>query len=527
MAHGYWALVLHAHLPYVRHPEAPSYMEEEWLFEGITETYIPMLIAFEKLMRDGIDFRLTLSLSPTLLSMLTDDLLKERYAKKIDLLIELAEKEVDRTRNDGRFHGLAQMYRDRFHEIRDCWRRYDGDLARGFRGVQDAGKIEIITCTATHAFFPLLDRNWAAYRAQVHTAADTYERVFGRRTRGLWLGECGYTNGVDELLREEGIRYFFVDTHGILFADKRPTYGVYAPLYCPTGVAAFGRDVESSKQVWSSREGYPGDPAYRDFYRDIGFDLDPGYIGPYIHPDGIRTYTGIKYYSITHARLHDKRPYEPHTAWQRANEHAGNFMHNRERQVEFLRQRMDRKPIIVSPYDAELFGHWWYEGPTFLELLFRKMQYDQAMFAPITPSGYLREYPTNQVATPCTSSWGAGGYGEYWCSGPNAWVYRHLHKMGERMVELAHKFQNPSDIQRKMLNQAARELMLAQASDWAFIMRSGTTVPYATKRTNDHVVRFNRLYDSLLKNEPDVTFLGEVERRDNLFPHVDYRVYAS
>jgi 1,4-alpha-glucan branching enzyme len=527
MAHGYLALVLHAHLPFVRHPEAPSYMEEEWLFEAITETYVPVLLAFERLVRDNVDFRITFSASPTLLSMLTDDLLKERYALKIDKLVELAEREVDRTHNDGRFHGLAQMYRDRFLRIRDFWRRHDGNLVQALRVLQDAGKVEVITCTATHPFIPLLDRNWAAIRAQVHVAADLYERLFGRRTQGIWLGECGYVPGLDELLREEGIRYFFVDTHGVLFADRRPVYGVHAPIYCPTGVAAFGRDVQSSRQVWSSKEGYPGDPDYRDFYRDIGFDLPIDQVRPYIHPDGIRTFTGIKYHAITHGALQNKSPYVPHVAWQRANEHAHHFLEQREQQVRALRPQMDRPPIIVSPYDAELFGHWWYEGPIFLEMLLRKIHADQGTVAPITPSAYLHAHPTNQVATPVMSSWGAGGYGEYWCNQANAWVYRHLHKMAERMVELARKFPNATDLERRALNQAARELMLAQASDWAFIMKSGTTVSYATQRTNDHINRFHKLYQNLMDGDIDEAFLSEVERRDNLFPDLDYHVYAT
>ncbi|HNS96262.1 MAG TPA: DUF1957 domain-containing protein [Polyangiaceae bacterium] len=527
MAHGYLALVLHAHLPFVRHPEAPSYMEEEWLFEAITETYVPLLLVFERLLRDDVDYRLTLSMSPTLLSMLTDDLLKERYATKIDKLVELAESEVDRTRNDGRFHGLAQMYRDRFVRIRDYWRRYDGDLVHPLRGLQDAGKLEVITCTATHPFIPFMDRNWAAIRAQVHVAADVYERAFGRRTQGMWLGECGYVPGLDELLREENIRYFFLDTHGLLFADRRPVYGVHAPIYCPTGVAAFGRDVPSSRQVWSSKEGYPGDPDYRDFYRDIGFDLPIEYVRPYIHPDGIRTFTGVKYHAITHGALHNKNPYVPHVAWQRANAHAQHFLEQREQQVRALRPQMDRPPIIVSPYDAELFGHWWYEGPIFLEMLLRKIHTDQGMIAPITPSAYLHAHPTNQVATPAMSSWGAGGYGEYWCNQSNAWIYRHLHKMGERMVELARRFSQADDLQRRVLNQAARELMLAQASDWAFIMKSGTTVAYATQRTNDHINRFHRLTQNLEDGDIDEDYLAEVERRDNLFPNLDYRVFAT
>ncbi len=526
---GYLAIVLHAHLPFVRHPEAPSYMEEEWFFEAITETYMPLLLGFERLDREGIDFRITVSFSPSLLAMMTDDLLKERYARKIDTLIELAEKEVDRTwREDRSFHELAKMYRHRFHEIRDGWRRHDGDLVRAFRRLQDQGRLEIITCTATHPFFPLLDRNWAAFRAQVHTAASEYERLFGRRTQGIWLGECGYAPGVDELLREEGIRFFFVDTHGVLFAEPRPLYGVHAPIYCKSGVAAFGRDIESSKQVWSSQEGYPGDPAYRDFYRDIGFDLPFETVQPYIHPAGIRTFTGVKYYAVTHRSLEGKKLYDPHVAYERAAEHAGNFMFNRERQIEHLRANMDRRPIVVSPYDAELFGHWWYEGPMFLELLFRKLHHDQGVLAPITPSGYLAEYATNQVATPSMSSWGEKGYGEYWCNGSNAWVYRHLHKMAERMVELARRFPSATGWQRRALDQAAREVMLAQASDWAFIMKTGTTVPYATKRTQDHVGRFTRIYTALTTGaELDPAFLAEVERRDNLFPAIDYSVYAS
>jgi 1,4-alpha-glucan branching enzyme len=187
---------------------------------------------------------------------------------------------------------------------------------------------------------------------------------------------------------------------------------------------------------------------------------------------------------------------------------------------------MDRRPIIVAPYDAELFGHWWYEGPMFLELLFRKLQYDQGTVAPITPSGYLHEYPTNQVATPCWSSWGEKGYGDYWCNGTNAWVYRHLHKIAERMVELARRFPDAQGLERRALDQAAREVMLAQASDWAFIMKTGTMVHYAVERTKSHVLNFNQLYDEIKADHIDEPWLAEIERRHNLFPDMDYRVYA-
>jgi 1,4-alpha-glucan branching enzyme len=528
VARGYLAIVLHAHLPWVRHPEDEHFLEEFWFYEAMTETYIPLLHVFEGLLRDDVDFRLTLSLSPTLVAMMRDPLLLERYARRLDRLVELGHREVERTRGDATFHALAVMYRDRMHQARDTFRRWEGDLTRAFRALQDAGRLELITCNATHMFLPLADRNWAACHAQIELAAREHERHFGRRPPGMWLAECGYVRGIDELLRDAGIEYFFVDSHGLLFADRRPVHGVYAPMLCPTGVAAFGRDVESAKQVWSAQEGYPGDGAYREYYRDIGYDLPLDDIRPCIHPDGIRQNTGFKYHRITDRRapLDHKAPYDPHAARERAAAHAGNFLFNRERQVEFLASRMDRPPVVVAPYDAELFGHWWFEGPLFLDFLFRKMQYDQDVVAPITPSGYLARHPTSQVATPCPSSWGYKGYAEVWVNGTNDWIYRHLHTMGERMVELAHRFPDAGGVRRRALNQAARELLLAQASDWAFIMKMGTTTAYAVRRTCEHVNRFNALYEALREGAISEAWLQGLEARDNLFPDLDYRLYA-
>ena len=528
MPTGYFALVLHAHLPFVRHPEDPTVMEEQWLFEAITGTYLPLLQIFEGLVADKVRFRCTISMSPPLITMLTDPLLKERYAEHLDKLIALAEKEIDRTGPEPHYQRLARMYHDRFQSLRHTYRCHDGDMVGAFRRLQEAGVLEVMTATATHAFFPLMDRNWAALRAQVHTAADLYEKHFGRRTNGMWLGECGYVPGVDELLREAAVRYFFVDTHGILFADRRPSYGVYAPLYCPTGVAAFGRDTESSEQVWSAKYGYPGDPHYRDFYRDIGFDLPTDYIGPHIHPEGHRMATGFKYHAITHDKLHDKWVYDPDIARGKAGLHASHFRGNMEKQAQRLRAGMDRPPIIVSPYDAELYGHWWYEGPIFLGDLFRQLHHDQTEIEAITPTDYLDRHPTNQVATPCPSSWGLKGYNQQWLNETNAWTWRHVHVAGERMIELARRFNGgASPLTDRALKQAARELMLAQSSDWPFIMSTGTTVPYATRRFNEHIIRFNRLYDDLKRGRVDEPYLTSIEAQDNIFPNVDYRIFAT
>jgi 1,4-alpha-glucan branching enzyme len=521
---GYLALVLHAHLPFVRHPEFPDFLEENWFYEAITETYIPLLKVFQELTNSGIRFRITMSLSPPLVSMFKDSLLQQRYLNKIENLIILAEKEVERTRWLPQFHELALMYRDHFRFCHYFFaEKYRCDLTTAFRELSEAGSLELITCGTTHGFLPLIINPIAA-QAQIKLAVDFHTETFGQIPKGIWLPECGYQPGIDEVIREAGVRYFFTDAHGIFHASPRPKYGVFAPIYCPSGVAAFGRDLESSKQVWSADEGYPGDYDYREFYRDIGYDLEYDYLRPHLPSSGIRVHTGIKYYRVT-GRTMDKQIYNPWVAKDRVATHAGNFMFNREKQIEYLTSLLDRRPIIVAPYDAELFGHWWFDGPSWLEFLIKKITYDQNTIKLISPSEYLSIYPRNQVSTPSMSSWGYKGYNEVWLEGSNDWIYRHLHKIADRMVELAESFPEANGDLRRALNQAARELLLLQSSDWAFIMKTGTMVDYAIRRTKIHINRFNKLYDQIKYNRLDINYLNTLEEKDNIFPGINYEIY--
>jgi 1,4-alpha-glucan branching enzyme len=524
---GYLCLILHAHLPFVRHIEHETFLEEDWLFEAITETYVPLLKVFEKLEGDGIPYRITVSLSPTLVAMLNDWSLQERYLKRLNGLVELAAKEVERTRWDARLNRLALMYHWLYEDTRRTYAdKYSRDLISVFRKLCQTGHVELMTCAATHGYLPLMNINRNAVMAQVEIGCRQHARSFGVRPKGMWLPECGYSAGTDEILRECGVRYFFTDTHGILHATPRPRFGVFAPIYCPSGVAAFGRDMESSKQVWSSKEGYPGEYWYRDFYRDIGFDLDYDYLKPYLHGDGVRVHTGIKYYRITGPGV-AKHVYEPEKALEKAAEHAGNFMFNRERQIEHLSAVLGRPPIVVAPYDAELFGHWWFEGVQWLDFLLRKCAYDQNVFQLTTPSEYLESNPRHQVAMPSMSSWGWKGYNEVWLESANDWIYRHLHASAGKMVELANVGGGGDPLKERALKQAAREILLAQSSDWAFIMKTGTAVQYAVMRTKEHITRFAKLYEDIKQGSIDIDWLNDIESKDNIFPEIDYRVYAD
>jgi len=362
-------------------------------------------------------------------------------------------------------------------------------------------------------------------RAQVRIACDHYRQCFGRPPRGIWLPECAYVEGLENILAEAGLRWFITDTHGLLHAQPRPRYGMFAPILTNNRLAAFGRDRDSAKQVWSRDEGYPGDPWYRDFYRDVGFDLDFDYIKPYLPALAQRGFTGIKYYRITGGSS-GKDVYDRKQAVQRADAHAAHFLAARLEQVKQLNGIFDRPPLIVSAYDAELFGHWWYEGPEFLNYFLRKAFFDQKVFELITPEEFLCRHPVNQVATPAASSWGEEGYWRVWLNDKTEWIYPHLHAAQERMTELARRFPQAEGLPLRALKQAGRELLLGQASDWPFILRTGTSPDYARRRITDHLLRFTKIYEQLLAAELDESWLAEIESRDDIFPEIDYRYWA-
>ena len=523
---GYVSFVLHAHLPFVHHPESEDYLEEQWLYEATSETYLPLLTYFQKLVDEKVDFRITMSMTPPLLNMLDNKLLQKRYIKYLKKHIELAKKEVKRTTYDKHLNSLSNYYVEKYsNDLRLFKDIYNCDLISAFKHFQDIGVLEIITCGATHGYFPILYTTKQTVKAQIAVGVQTYKKYFGKNPRGIWLPECGYIPEADEFLKEFGIEYIITESHGILYANPTPIYGTFAPIVSPNGVIAFGRDIESSRQVWSSINGYPGDFNYREFYRDIGYEADYEYIKPYIASNGARVHTGIKYYRIT-GKTEYKDYYNLQWAKDSAEKQACHFLDSRTKQIENLSPLMENPPIILCPYDAELYGHWWYEGPYWLYILFKKIYFDQDNFKLITPGEYIDKFPLMQEASPCRSSWGANGYSEVWLNQTNDYVHKHLHIAGDRMVELCHSFPNEKNkLKKSALNQCARELLLAQSSDWLFIITNGTMVDYAKKRIKDHIGRFTKLYEQIKLNEIDKDFLKSIEKKDCIFPEIDYMIY--
>lgn len=518
------SLVLNAHLPFVRHPEYPVFLEERWLFEALSETYLPLLRVFHGLEEDGIPFRLTMSFSPTLASMLTDPFLQDRYRQYLDLQLELAERELVRTEGHPS-HKTAQLYRRMHkHNQGDFLDVYQGNILRGFSYFQKKGHLELITSAATHAFLPLYQNHPETIEAQLHIAADVHTRAFGRPSKGVWLPECAYFPGLEGSLKAHKFDYFFASAHAILNAKEFPKAGVFAPLSLPGGVLAFPRDMESTNALWSPDRGYPADPVYRDFYRDIGFDLDMEYLRPYMQGTDDRLATGFKYHAVT-GSTDQKDWYDPEKAQGRVKEHVQNFLYNRQQHANRISEAgLETVPLLVCPFDAELFGHWWFEGISWLDQFFRQAasSTDIQLVLPSQVATSGTSFQDNELAF---SSWATGGYAEAWLDGSNDWIYRHTFKAIDRMVELVGRFPDVQGRKERALNQAAREVLLSQASDWPLIIKSGTTVGYAERRVKEHIANFTRIYESLSANTMDTEWLTTLEKRNNLFPDLNYRIF--
>ena len=519
-------LVLHAHLPYVRYPEHGDHLEEAWLHEAMLESYIPLIRVLEDLLNDGADFRLTLSLTPSLLEMLGDPLLMERFHLYLDSRTDLAEKELFRTRNDPELARLARMYHRKFRGIRQFFEcTCKRNLVPVFRSLERSEKIEFITSAATHAFLPLHMSEPETLRTQIGLGFSTFQRHFNKRPSGMWLPECGYAPGLDTFITEAGAGYVFLESHGVLNAVPKPGKSIYRPVRTPAGLVVYARDTDSSAQVWSSREGYPGHADYRDFYRDIGFDLDYGYIRPYL-PGGIRTFTGMKYYRVT-GRTENKEWYIPEQGLQRAVQHAEHFMQARDRQVLFLRDALRIRPVITAAYDAELFGHWWYEGPEWLRAVLGSRRIRKRICRFITPSEYAAENNAVETVSPSASSWGRNGYSAVWLDTSNSWIYRHLKKAIGIMCRLSRAHGDATGLLERALNQALRELLLAQASDWPFMMKTGNAAGFAEAKFREHMGNFFDLSRKVSTGEIRQTHLESLEQRNPLFRDIDFRAFAG
>ncbi len=569
---GSFTFVLHSHLPYVMaHGKWPHGMD--WLNEAAAETYIPILNLLNRLVREGCSPKLTLGITPILTEQLADPAFKEEFREYLLQKIEAARvdlKEFDKT-GETKLKEVATFWEETYSErLQDFTEIYKEDLVGAFRLLQENGTIEIITCSATHGYLPLLGRD-ECVQAQIRQAVRSYERHYGQKPKGIWLPECAYRpryewkkplkgyakepallrKGVEEFLSEEGLDYFIIDSHLLrggkaigVYLDRfealQRLWGHFSDQYTPAAenaertpyqayyVSSFGddkkrpvsiltRDPKTGIQVWSGEHGYPGDPFYLDFHKK--------------HFPG-----GHRYWRVTdiQADLSDKKRYDPKKISKIVEDQAEHFVELVKEILADQQKEGNSQPILTAPYDAELLGHWWFEGPEWLYHVLKKMDKDPEIDL-TTGSRYLSECKGSTVISIPEGSWGEGGFHWIWLNEWTEWVWKKIYEAEERMVDLSKKFRDRQEPDlTQVLSQMGRELLLLESSDWPFLISTWSARDYAELRVSGHVDDFQRLADMAEKlgsegkiKKEDKKFLALCEERDKIFPDLDYRWWAE
>ncbi len=540
-----FVLALHSHLPYVlNHGRWPH--GSDWLCEAALDTYLPLLEHLRGLDADRIPAPITIGITPVLANQLASPTFVSEMETFFEHRLATCDEAPDSLAATGEGHllPLVDFWRHRLTRLREFFHQINGDIVAALRALERAGRLETIGSAATHGFLPLLARD-ESIRLQLALGRAEHRRLFGRAPEGVWLPECAYRprgpwqpsrfapatgirRGIEEHVADAGFRYCFVDAH--LASAGRPL-GIYgdpasdpivprstgrlggiahrspyvAYQIAPTrrdGVAALVRDPRSSLQVWSRYQGYPGDARYLEFHK-------------------MRWPGGLKLWRVSggDVDLGAKEPYDPPAALERASEHADHFAGLLAEIATEERHRRDG--AVVAPFDTELFGHWWFEGPDWLAAVYRALARDDRGIRPATASRHLADHPARQPIRLGSGSWGAEGDFSMWLNDRTEWTWKRLWPLEERFWDAAPAALADSSA-HPVLAQAARELLLAQASDWQFIISTGAAADYAERRLRGHCDDADALLDGLAAGETgraqSQARAEELARRDDLFP---------
>jgi len=550
-----FVFTLHSHLPYVlNHGRWPH--GSDWITEAAIDTYLPLIESLQGLDAEAVKAPVTVGFTPVLANQLASDTFRaelERFFEQRLTHCDEAPASLQQT-GDAHLIPLVDYWRDRLTRLRTLFRAVDGDIVAVFRDLEQRGRIEIIGSAATHGFLPLLARD-ESIQLQLDVGRREHQRLFGRAPRGCWVPECAYRPrgpwkplpnapdtgerpGMEEYLTDAGFHFFFADAHmaragsplglyGQVVANElehvaspdakwestRTPYRTYrvTSAYTTETVSAFIRDPESSAQVWSRHQGYPGDGRYLEFHK-------------------IRWPGGLKLWRVTgnNVDLGQKEPYDPPTASAMSAAHAAHF-------ASLLAtiattHPANRRGVVVAPFDTELFGHWWHEGPEFLGNVYRSLRV-QPDVRPVTASEHLATFRARSGLRLAAGSWGANGDYSMWLNPQTAWTWPRVWELEDRFWTMAREaIEFPSAYEA--LGQAARELLLVQSSDWQFIISTGAVADYAIRRFNGHADACDRLCTAIedglaagdLTNATNLA--NELRLQDDLFPNVLQSVRA-
>jgi 1,4-alpha-glucan branching enzyme len=534
---GSFVLMLHSHLPFYRKAGMWPFGEES-LYECMLETYIPLLNMVADLWDEGIPAKITIGITPILAEQIADAHLNAGFVKYLEGRIEAAKQDEDRFGPRGEspspnHYQLAKFYLNWFQKIHDDYhKRWNKDIIGGFRKYQDLGAIEITTSAATHGFSPLLATD-ESLNCQFKVGVENYKRHFNREPKGVWLPECAYRPsnaeraGIEKWLYANGLKYFFTESSvikGGQTVEMRRVFGAYGTIEyipaasrTPTGldtfeafwlkeypVAVMGRHEQCGYQVWSADHGYPGDEHFREFHKKDDK-------------------SGLHYWRLTSKTtdLGAKQLYNPEFAQERLRENADHYVGLVQQELTEHLKKTGQPGLVMVAFDTELFGHWWFEGINWIKDVIKKLRTYTAVSIE-TASEYLEAHQPQKAIELPESSWGAGGHFQVWYNNETEWMWPIIHDCEQEMARLEAQYRGGTALEQRALNQAVRELLLLQSSDWPFLVTTGQAYQYAKDRFNEHAERFSEIAKMIRTGSIDEGRLHAIEDIDNCFPTLNH-----
>jgi 1,4-alpha-glucan branching enzyme len=524
------SIIIHAHHPFVPAEEKRISAGEQIFFEALSETYIPLLMLFDVLEQDEVPFRLSMVLSPTLCSMLHDKKRMEKYVGWLDRRIAFGDEELKRCGSRAELP-LAEFYRGQDLERRAFFTERCGmNLLEAFDSFRKKGRLEFLASSATHAFLPFYVSMEEALRAQIETAVVHHRRYLRKNAAGFWLPELGWTGALGPYLRDYHFTYTVVDAHALVLGSPPARGGSFCPVKTPSGLMVFARDITAHKDLAnlvSSRAG-----VYQASFLDAGYELSVRALKPLLGPENYRCSTGYRY-RTGNGTGHIL--YDPRKAREAAGEDALRFLQLRLARLKQAQSCLETDPVSVWAFDAGDLGRSWYEGTAFLEALIREIAREKSCTL-LSPQDYLDSpgsfIKMNETVTePDFSSSLPDGYGGILLDASNDWIYRHIFRSVQRMVEMTGRFPGDTGLKERALNQAARELLLAQSTDWAKPVnpqwQDTIDHQYAAEELEGALRNFTTIYEALGSNHISTEWLTALEKRHALLPCINYRVFGK
>ncbi len=505
--------------------------EDSALFSAISNSYLPLLNMLQRLEQSKVPVKLGLVLSSPLCTLLAHKSTKKKYVAWLDSMEKLGQEELERNKgNEAILRNVESCLRTIQKNKEDFTITYSEDLLQAFKGFEERGFLELIPTSATCSYLPHYRDLKEVLNAQVDVGLHAHRAFFGETGEGFFSPCLGWTEELDSVLRSYGINYTIVDTRSLLFCKDPPETGIYSPVRTKKSLVIFARDFDTPDDIQGNGidgqpDGYMNAAMYRCEQRDIGFELSEKKLKSFLNTNSSRLQTGYKYW--TNENTNGGQAYDEAAAAKQVQLDAEDFYKKKLDKLEAAEKLLGEKDnVLTCVIPTQLLGNSWHEGIAWLESVIRLIASEDKIRLSFCKDHLDKQFSLPKIVPyPCSAE--GSGYGENLLDSSNSWITDCIRIASERMIDLTERFPTETGIKARILNLGAKEVLLAQSAAWQQMIYDGNLPEYASKTFASCIRNFNMVFDSLASNTVSTEWLCNLEKEDNIFPWLSYKVFSK